>query len=1256
MFYPRRESCPGLLPVVPASAEVFPDLNDVARRTLRRLGLTLLLAFASVASLRAAGIASVSVTDSNLTIQPASGNPAAGHLVALEFGDTYSGNRGWTLVAGTGGVVSLVSNEVLRLTFAAAGTFGPALTNAAVINGAQVRYFALRARVTGFAAGPTVPLRLTVPAGTLDTTIPADGNWNMVRADLGTIAGWTSNQTMAVTFGFGGSYPDYAATLVEVDWIAVNDANNYNGGLDYTRFDQFWNLGYPAPVYSGSLAAPMVLNRFDGTIDQMYRRFQLVDTNRNLIGNAHYVDDWSGLKYANDAVERRFPLPDPATINGVDEYDPTAFAELKTKTGKVSVSMVNYIDQVASPAFAWTVDGVAVGLKKANIDLRVSQIKTLNDLGMSVYLTILNVPSTTVQTSDNPLIPAKAVQGVGTWIGANTSDPLGRLYYRALVEYLAYRLAGPGQGAVAGFIVGNEVDAHPVWHQVGPLSDADFIDYYADLLRFTDLAIRKYHPQSKALISLTGYWTIKHTIAPRTVLTNMNTLIKAEGDFPWGVAQHPYPVDLFVPSWWNDANATVDFNSGKISYRNVEVLPQFLAQAAFRYRGGERHLALTEQGFHTVGGTNETLQAAAYAYAYRKMIRIPQIKAHVLHRFQDHPAEGGLWLGLRTTNGVPKQSYTVFSHADNPDWQTWFNPYLASLPITNWDQAVPTFGSFNWRFAENGFAEGWKAQSQVTGLTVTNGLLSGTSTGGDPQLQMQSFFASSDAAARFLVRLRSSTNATAKFYWKRTTDIFFSETLAFPFAVSGDGQFRIYEVNAATNASWPGTLINVLRFDPIDRAGTFDIDYILGGQPLDFDADGIPDSVEGDATVDTDGDGIPDFADTDSDGDGIADMVEGAGDADGDGLGDYRDTDSDGDGASDTAERSAGFPIYDADNDDDGLPNVFEAAGDADGDGLPNNGDRDADGDGMEDGPEYFSGRSPWSAADLAFNFDTAGDYQGWSSANISGLLVTNGVLKGTASTGDPQVTKTGFYFAGNTVTNIAVRVKSSGTGPLQLFWKRVGADTYSTARSIVLNYTTPNAFQVLKFNAITNAEWAGDIITQLRIDPFNTVGATFEIDFVRHGDADLDDDGITDAVEGVIDTDGDGLPDYLDTDSDNDGLTDHAEGTGNPDGDALANYRDLDSDNDGQSDAAETIAGTSPVNAADRFVILSMQAVPGGGISVSLPGKAERTYGLQQAADVLTSAWTNVAAFGPLATGQTVVLSHTNAASQGYYRATVQH
>jgi len=1036
----------------------------------------------------------------------------------MEFGDVYSGARGWTLAAGTGGIISLTSNEVLRLTFVpAGGTFGPVLTNAEVVNGTQVRYFAMRARVMGFLAGATMPLRITARTGVLNTNLPANGTWNVVRADLGAIAGWSGNQTLAVTIGVGGVYTDYENALVELDLIAVNDSNTYNGGLDYTRFDKFWNLGYPTPIYSGSLTLPITVSRYDGNTDRMYRRFQLVDDGRTLIGDAHFVDDWSGLSYEIGGLNRRFPLPDPASINGVDSYQPADFATLQPKCGKLNVVMSGYVDQSVSPAFTWNVDGIAVGLKKANFDTLVAQIKTLNDLGMSMYLTILNVGSTTVQTSSNPLIPVTAVQGSGTWIGHNTFDPLGRLYYRAFVEYLANRLSGPGQGGVTGFIIGNEVDQHPTWHQVGPLSETSFVAYQAGLLRLSDLAIRKYHPQSKALVSLTHYWTKVSTISPRTLLTNMNAIVRSEGNFPWGVAYHPYPRNLFVPMWWNDAGASNDFSTSFITYRNIEVLPQFLAQADFRYQGGERHLALTEQGFHT---TTETVQAAAYAYAYRKMIRIPQIKAHVLHRYQDHSGEGGLLLGLRTINGAAKQIYTVFQNADDPDWRTWFDPYLTSLPMTNWDQAVPTWGSFNFHFAENGFAGGWQAQSQITGLTVSNGWLSGTSTGTDPQLQMQSFFASSDAASRFLVRMRVSTPEATKIYWKRSTDGAFSESRLFTFAAIGDNAFHTYEVNASSHTAWPGQIITGMRFDPIASAGNFVIDYFLGGQLLDFDADGIPDSVEGDATVDTDGDGIPDFADTDSDGDGIADEVEGAEDVDQDGLANYRDTDSDGDGVSDAAERIAGAAIYDLDDDNDGLPNVLEIAGDADGDGVQNLNDPDSDGDGMTDGPEADAGRSPWSAADLAFNFDVTGDFQNWnqSTANISGLLVTNGVFKGTAVTGDPQFSNLGFRFAGNTVTGIAVRVKASSAGQVQLFWGRVGADSFAAGRRIDLNYTTANQWQVLKFNAVTNAEWAGQIITRLRLDPISIASATFEVDFIRHADADLDGDGIADAVEGLGD------------------------------------------------------------------------------------------------------------------------------------------
>ena len=88
----------------------------------------------------------------------------------------------------------------------------------------------------------------------------------------------------------------------------------------------------------------------------------------------------------------------------------------------------------------------------------------------------------------------------------------------------------------------------------------------------------------------------------------------------------------------------------------------------------------------------------------------------------------------------------------------------------------------------------------------------------------------------------------------------------------------------------------------------------------------------------------------------------------------------------------------------------------------------------------------------------------------------------------------------------------------------------------------------------------------------------------VDSSDNDADNDGIPDQLEngGPVlagpyrDTDGDGIADYLDRDSDNDGLPDAIEAgmvAGQPrdtDGDGIADYLDRDSDNDGVPDALE--------------------------------------------------------------------------------------
>ena len=80
----------------------------------------------------------------------------------------------------------------------------------------------------------------------------------------------------------------------------------------------------------------------------------------------------------------------------------------------------------------------------------------------------------------------------------------------------------------------------------------------------------------------------------------------------------------------------------------------------------------------------------------------------------------------------------------------------------------------------------------------------------------------------------------------------------------------------------------------------------------------------------------------------------------------------------------------------------------------------------------------------------------------------------------------------------------------------------------------------------------------------------------------DSDGDGILDKTDGIgVDTDGDGLENYLDLDSDNDGITDAEEGSIDTDGDAVPDRLDPDSDNDGIFDAIES--GASPALDTDN-------------------------------------------------------------------------
>ena len=112
--------------------------------------------------------------------------------------------------------------------------------------------------------------------------------------------------------------------------------------------------------------------------------------------------------------------------------------------------------------------------------------------------------------------------------------------------------------------------------------------YYARAVRIAWQATRKYWNGARTYISLTHCWTIVCGENPRPGsrpasmregrIDQLNALTKRTGDVGWNVAHHPYPENLFNPAFWDDETAMPGFDTPRITFKNIEVLPDYLAQ------------------------------------------------------------------------------------------------------------------------------------------------------------------------------------------------------------------------------------------------------------------------------------------------------------------------------------------------------------------------------------------------------------------------------------------------------------------------------------------------------------------------------------------------------------------------------------------------------------------------------------------------------------------------------------------------------
>jgi hypothetical protein len=204
-----------------------------------------------------------------------------------------------------------------------------------------------------------------------------------------------------------------------------------------------------------------------------------------------------------------------------------------------------------------------------------------------------------------------------------------------------------------------------------------YLDLYQKSLRAAWLIARQYDPHAKVFISLEHHWTLHQdprSHPGRDLLELLLAEGRAEGDFEWAIAFHPYPQDLFEPRVWEDTRVRFDLDTPKITFRNLEVLDAWVRQPRASYRGQPRTVHLTEQGLNSRDYSEKALrdQAAGMAYAWAKLKHLSTIEAFDYHNWVDNRHEGGLRIGLRRFPDDPddplgrKPVWFVYQALDTP--------------------------------------------------------------------------------------------------------------------------------------------------------------------------------------------------------------------------------------------------------------------------------------------------------------------------------------------------------------------------------------------------------------------------------------------------------------------------------------------------------------------------------------------------------------------------------------------------------------
>jgi len=465
----------------------------------------------------------------------------------------------------------------------------------------------------------------------------------------------------------------------------------------------------------GEKAFSFNLPRFEGQRDRYYSKFLVVLREGDGDGGVRYVDSPKSATAAAFPAAHSFPYPTALSKKGLNVQMTDDAEELGVAhaTLTVVVNGLMYKDDVdPDNAIPFVSEGETYYFHKDAVIELDREIKAMSDNGTIVNLVLILYDADDPDGSTNALIHPDAARGQGTVYAFNTANAEGVTYFKTAMEFLADRYTREDElyGRALGYIVGNEVDSAWIWQNMGDKTVDQFVEQYERSVRVAYQAVRKYSDSARVYISLDNAWNEPYFANQPTrfykgkdIVDKMNALTKRGGDYPWHLAQHPYPENMLEPRVWNDnAHVSDSFDSPKITFKNLQAIDRYMGQEALKSGGERRRIILSEQGFHTQADTEEAqrVQAAAYAYAYYKTRFLDGIDAFIMFNQLDIPA-AGLNMGLWTANtAIPgfvakdkKAIYDVFKNIDTSRSLEATEFAKPIIGIQDWSEVVPGFDS-----------------------------------------------------------------------------------------------------------------------------------------------------------------------------------------------------------------------------------------------------------------------------------------------------------------------------------------------------------------------------------------------------------------------------------------------------------------------------------------------------------------------------------------------------------------------------------